>query len=192
MLAAQSPYRPFRVELVGVFASPPQRAVVLSVRPIGEGPRPPTGASPVSGTPLEGPRATGGDWMKDLTTTLSLLENPAPPGARHRDVDREFLSFLRAVAERRLDGDRMVVVAESEGPSLSPSLGRWLSRHPEMSARVVQGSDAFREGVTELVRDPGTGTPSPESLPGFQSAVVRWKQESLMLPRPFAWRPDTA
>ncbi len=192
VLAARSPYHPVRVDLAGVFANPPQRAVVLSVRPIGEGARPPAGSHPASGTLLEDHPPAGRDWMKDLTTTLALLENPTAPGARRRHLEREFLSFLRAVAERRLDGDRMVVVAESEGPSISPSLVRWLSRHPEVSARVVQGSDAFRETLTNVVRDPGTGAPCPESLPGFQSAVVRWKRESPMLPRPFAWRPDTA
>lgn len=193
ILAEHSPYLPMQVDLAGVYVNPPQRAVIFSVRPVGPSPEETVGGP----SPRKGPLPAAvdkRDWMKDLVTTLAALDRPTGPPTRHRNLDREFLTFLRAVTEHRLGKDRIVLVAESPPPSSSPQISRWLDRHPELTARLVEKSEPLAEGVSRAIgASPGV-TPaaaySLSNLARLQSAVDRWKRDSQASARPFAWKPE--
>lgn len=188
LLAQDSRFRLKKVDLVGVYVNPPQRAVALSLsddsRP---GPVPSVRRSWDDAGSLSPPTGT---WMKELVTTLNLLDRQDPVRTSKRHIDQEFLSFLRFVQNRRMANDRIVLLAEASGPSLSPQLSRWLSRHPQVSTEVCAGTETWKQKIIEYIRDasenraPGV---APGGLPKLLNAVDRWKKVSVGGQRPFAW-----
>jgi len=187
-LAVDPRFRPRKATLAGVYVNPPQRAVALSLsdgssaRPVVLHRRP--GVDPGSSRPLPG------TWMKELVTTLNLLDRQEPVRTSKRHLEQEFLSFLRFVQNRRTANEKIVLLAEPGGPSLSPQLSRWLSRHPQVSTEFCAGPDIWKEKVVEFIRDASENRAegvAPGGLPKFLTAVDRWKKVSVDGQRPFAW-----
>jgi transposase len=179
---------PRSVDLVGVYVNPPQRAVAISLRePAGRGPA----GLPRLSPPVTAPNASGGKrWVTDLATTLNLLDQPKLQGSAPRHLNREFLSFLHSVQERRQGREQLHLLAESSDPNVTSPISRWLRRHPEVSARVQVRDAPLRQMVVEWVGDMsthGSSAAPPRSLPGLQTAVERWAREAADQPRPFAW-----
>jgi len=128
--------------------------------------------------------------MKELVTTLNLLDRQEPVRTSKRHLEQEFLSFLRFVQNRRTANEKIVLLAEPGGPSLSPQLSRWLSRHPQVSTEFCAGPDIWKEKVVEFIRDASENRAegvAPGGLPKFLTAVDRWKKVSVDGQRPFAW-----
>lgn len=188
LLAEGSPFRRRELDLVGVYVNPPQRALALSLRdPLG---MPSGDPNPLGGDLSPGPERPTRRWMADLVTTLTCLDADGPPRTSRRHVDQEFLAFLRSVEERLNGNDKVVLFAESSGPSLSPNLQRWLRRHPEFTTQICAGADDWEKKVLEGVRTltAPRGPPGPPTgLPRFLTAAARWRQESAQSPGPFAW-----
>ncbi len=103
-------------------------------------------------------------WMDDLVTTLNLLDHAALKGSARRLLDQDFLSFLQSIRERRSGPEHIQLLAESAGPAPPISLVRWLSRHPEFSARVEVGNASLRQIVVEWFGDASARRPA--DLPG--------------------------
>lgn len=188
MLARDLRFRPKSIDVVGVYVNPPQRAVAISLRNE-DGPRPeqPTGGHASPSPPHD---RMGTSWMDDLTTTLNLLDHHELKGSAHRLVDREFLSFLHSVQERRQAREQIQLLAESAASAPPVPLTRWLQRHPEFSARVSVGNASLRQIVVDWFGDDSTRRPAdnpPSSLPRLRTAVERWVHETSNGPRPFAW-----
>jgi transposase len=175
-----STYRPQRLDVVGLYVNPPQRAIAISFGH--ESPRPSVPADP-----------PGRPWLADLVTTLNLLDHHPPVRSSHRYLNQEFLTFLRSVQESRSRDESIHLFAESEGDGLSPALMRWLSRHPQVSARVHAGTEPWKELVLDWFREVSesrsTDSP-PESLPRLRTALERWMRENGESAPHFAWTKD--
>lgn len=191
MLAQESQFRPKKIDLVGVYVNPPQRAVAISLR---DGSSSNGGGS--LGAASNGAAAGSSSrraWMMDLVTTLNTLDRGEPLRTSRRHVEQEFLTFLRSVQERRLGNEKIVLLAEASKPSLSPQLARWLSRHPHVSTRLRMGSEPWNQSLLEMIKEVPTSRPTespPPSLPQLMSAVARWKRENDDRARPFAWTSE--
>lgn len=190
LLAQNSRFRPRKVDLLGVYVNPPQRAVAISLSEQATDQPAPARRSKEETSSAKG---SAGPWMKDLVTTLNLLDQQESVRTSRRHIDQEFLSFLRSVQERRLANDRILLLAEAAGPSLSPRLSRWLSRHPHVSTEVCDGPESWKQKVVETIRgaseDRSTESP-PGGLPKLLNAVDRWKRVSDDGQRPFAWTQE--
>jgi len=185
LLAEKSPLRAKKIDVVGLYLHPDRKAIAFSFED--EAPRPP-GVRDAAHRP----------WLKDLVTTLNLLDqrNPQGPPLRssHRYVNQEFLTFLRSVQEGRTGDARIHLLAESEGGELGPALVRWLSRHPQVSARVREGGEPWKkqvaEWISELSATRSGSSSAPASLPSLRSALERWARDNRESPPHFAWTRD--
>ena len=158
-------FRPRSIDLVGVYVNPPQKAVAISLRDAGRD-RP---AEPLErhDSPATGIDVNERSWMDDLVTTLNLLDHAELKGSARRLLDQDFLSFLQSIRERRSGPEHIQLLAESAGPAPPISLVRWLSRHPEFSARVEVGNASLRQIVVEWFGDASARRPAdlpPASL----------------------------
>jgi len=190
LLAQESRFRPKRVDVVGVYVNPPQKAVALSFVD-GPSSAPPGPEARTKEVSSEAVRRR--PWMAELVTTLSLLERPQSLRTSRRHVDQEFLSFLRSVEERRAGPAEIVVLAESQGPSFSEALTKWLSRHPVLGTRLVGGSSPWEESLADSLRrtlETRLVDAPPASLEKLRAAISRWERESEGTSRPFAWTRD--
>lgn len=191
LLAQDQRFRPKNVDLLGVYVNPPQRAVAIS---LSESPPPRPGRprdSPERAS--EAPARPAGPWMQQLVTTLNLLDGQESVRSSKRHVDQEFLTFLRSVQERRSAGDRIVLLTEASGPTLSPQLSRWLNRHPQVSTELCAGTESWKLKVVESIRDAAANrlaATAPRGLPKLLTAVDRWKRVSDSMGRPFAWTSE--
>jgi hypothetical protein len=192
LLAEESQFRPRRINLVGVYVNPPQRAVAISLSDGSGLPRAGIGTllsgalGPSSGSP-------GRPWMQDLVTALNLVDRSESLRTSHRYLDQEFLAFLRSVYERRLKDEKIFVLAEPTEPGFSPHLARWLSRHPKILTERPIGPEAWKQWVAGWIERKSGGPFSeapPDGLPKLMTAVARWKQVNDDGVRPFAWTLD--
>jgi transposase len=176
-LVEGSAYRPQRVDVVGLYVNPPQRAIAISFGEESSRPSPPT-------------NPTNRPWLKDLVTTLNLLDHQTSIRSSQRYVDQEFLTFLRSIEEGRSRDESIHLFAESEEGSPSPALTRWLSRHPQVSARVHAGSESWKDVLLDWIREVSASRPTdspPLSLPSLRTALERWARENRESPPHFAW-----
>lgn len=175
------------LDLGGVYINPPHRAVALTF----ESSRTSPGIARSSVRNPRTPRASSASpWILELVGALELLEQHELLHGSKRFRDPELLSFLRSVYEQTEEQVRVVVLMESPTPKPSSSLTRWLRRHPRVSVEITPGAAAWEQRLVRTVRE-STGWSRargpPPSLPGFISAVERWRGTDGAPPAPFAW-----
>lgn len=192
LLARESQFRQKRMNLVGMYVNPPQRAVAVSLRESSSLPWAKMRTlSPAAAPPP--PPGSERPWMQDLITTLNLMDRSEPLRTSHRYLDQEFLAFLRSVDERRSMDEKIFLLAEPSEPALSPHLVRWLSRHPQIFAEQPVGPEAWQRRVVGWLERKWGGLLSefpPDGLPELMTAVARWKQRNANRFLPFAWTLD--
>jgi transcriptional regulator with XRE-family HTH domain len=182
------PFHPKTVDVVGIYVNPPQRAVAISFRDEEEK-RSRARASDPAATPSRS-HPEGRSWVTDLVTTLHLLDGRQFKGSAGRLSDSEFLSFLQSVLRAREGREQIQLLAESDGPTPSAPLTRWLQRYPEFSAHVQVGGASVQQLVVEWLGEasnPALTDRPPASLPDLRAAIERWARDTGTKPRPFAW-----
>lgn len=188
-LAQQSRHQSREADLVGVYVNPPRKAAAIW---FGEEPSKRPGGTPSDRRTAVPASATGpgNRWMTDLVATLNLLDRREAPRTSRRYMDQEFLSFLRSVQERGKGTAKVILLGGESGPSLSPGLVRWLSRHPQLSTETCAATEGWTQKVVESIRRATGDTTRRAPLDGvssFLSAVDEWSRESDRRPRPFVW-----
>jgi len=189
LLARDSRLLPKSIDVVGVYANPPRRALALSLHSQDFSRREP--ADPNRARPSATSIRSKHPWMADLISTLSLLDGGQLKGSAQCHQDREFLSFLQLVGRRRKSLERILLFTESSGVTTSALLQRWLKRHPEFSTHEKQEEDMpLGHILADWIGNSAAHTHSqtlPGSLPVLKTAVNRWIRQAAEEPRPFAW-----
>jgi transposase len=193
---------PFFVEkvrdVVGLYLSPPERAVVLCVdeKPQVQALDRTQPVLPMA--PARTERATH-DYVRHGTTSLFAALNVATGEVigechrRHRH--QELLKFLDHVDATlpREPGVSVHVVMDNYGTHKTPAVKRWFLRHPEYhlhftptGASWLNQVERFFARITEDRLRRGVFT----SVPALERAIADYLAEHNANPRPFAWTAD--
>jgi len=185
-------------DVVGLYLSPPENAVVLCVdeKPQVQALERTQPVLPMA--PARTERATH-DYTRHGTTSLFAALNVATGAVigrchrRHRS--REFVKFLDHVnaALVREPGVAVHVVMDNYGTHKAPPVKRWFLRHPEYhlhftptSASWLNQVERFFARITEDRIRRGVFT----SVPQLERAIADYLAEHNANPRPFVWTAD--
>jgi len=190
---------PFFVEkvrdVVGLYLSPPERAVVLCVDEKSQvqalDRTPPT----LPMTPGQAERGTH-DYVRHGTTSLFAALNVATGEVigqchrRHRQ--QEFVKFLDRIeaAVPHEDGVTIPIVMDNYGTHKTARVKRWLAKHPRYvvhftptSASWLNQVERFFAEITEKRIRRGVF----RSVQALEQAIVAYLEEHNRSPRPFVW-----
>jgi transposase len=185
-------------DVVGLYLSPPERAVVLCVdeKPQVQALDRTQPVLPMS--PARTERATH-DYTRHGTTSLFAALDVATGAVigrchrRHRH--QEFIRFLDHVHAtlRREPGVAVHIVMDNYGTHKTPAVKRWFLRHPEYhlhftptSASWLNQVERFFAAITEDRIRRGVFT----SVPQLERAIHDYLAEHNKDPKPFAWTAD--
>jgi transposase len=193
---------PFFVEkvrdIVGLYVSPPERAIVLCVdeKPQVQALDRTQPVLPMA--PARTERASH-DYVRHGTTSLFAALNVATGSVigrchrRHRH--QELLKFLDHVDATlpREPGVSVHVVMDNYGTHKTPAVRRWFLRHPEYhlhftptSASWLNQVERFFARITEERIRRGVFT----SVPALERAIAEYLAEHNEDPKPFVWTAD--
>jgi transposase len=185
-------------DIVGLYLSPPERAVVLCVdeKPQVQALERTQPVLPMA--PARTERATH-DYTRHGTTSLFAALDVATGSVigkchrRHRH--QEFLKFLdhvNAVLPRE-PGVSVHVVLDNYATHKTPAVKRWFLRHPEYhlhftptGASWLNQVERFFAAITEDRIRRGVFT----SVPALERAITGYLAEHNKNPRPFVWTAD--
>jgi transposase len=185
-------------DVVGLYLSPPERAVVLCVdeKPQVQALDRTQPVLPMA--PARTERRTH-DYVRHGTTSLFAALNVATGAVigrchrRHRS--REFIKFLDHVDATlvREPGVSVHVVLDNYGTHKTAAVKRWFLRHPEYhlhftptSASWLNQVERFFAAITEDRIRRGAFT----SVPQLERAIADYLAEHNKNPRPFTWTAD--
>lgn len=185
-------------DVVGLYLSPPQNAIVLCVdeKPQVQALERTQPVLPMA--PARTERATH-DYARHGTTSLFAALDVATGAVigrchrRHRH--QEFLKFLDHLDATlvREPGVAVHVVLDNYGTHKTPAVKRWFLRHPEYhlhftptSASWLNQVERFFAAITEDRIRRGVFT----SVPQLERAITDYLAEHNKNPRPFVWTAD--
>ncbi|MBX9628120.1 MAG: IS630 family transposase [Gemmataceae bacterium] len=185
-------------DVVGLYLSPPEKAIVLCVdeKPQVQALERTQPVLPLA--PARTERATH-DYTRHGTTSLFAALDVATGAVigkchrRHRH--QEFIKFLDHVnaALVREPGVSVHVVLDNYGTHKTPAVKRWFLRHPEYhlhftptSASWLNQVERFFAAITEQRIRRGVFT----SVPQLERAIADYLAEHNRNPEPFVWTAD--
>jgi len=185
-------------DVVGLYLSPPERAIVLCVdeKPQVQALDRTQPVLPMA--PARTERATH-DYVRHGTTSLFAALNVATGQVigkchrRHRH--QEFLRFLDHVHATlpREPGVAVHIVLDNYGTHKTPAVKRWFLRHPEYhlhftptSASWLNQVERFFAAITEDRIRRGTF----KSVAALERAIADYLTEHNATPKPFVWTAD--
>jgi transposase len=185
-------------DVVGLYLSPPERAVVLCIdeKPQVQALDRTQPVLPMA--PARTERATH-DYVRHGTTSLFAALNVASGAVigkchrRHRHQEFvKFLDHVHAVLPRE-PGVSVHIVLDNYGTHKTPAVKRWFLRHPEYhlhftptSASWLNQVERFFAAITEDRIRRGVFT----SVVQLERAIAGYLAEHNRNPRPFAWTAD--
>ena len=190
---------PFFVEkvrdVVGLYLSPPERAIVLCVDEKSQIQALDRTQPLLPLRPGQAERRTH-DYVRNGTTSLFAALNVATGEVigkchrRHRH--QEFLKFLNEIDTRvvKEPGTEIHLVLDNYATHKTPAVKRWFLRHPEYRLHFTPTSSSwlnqverFFSEITEKRIRRGTF----RSVPALESAIRAYLEHHNAAPRPFAW-----
>jgi len=193
---------PFFVEkvrdVVGLYMSPPENAIVLSVDEKSQVQALDRTQPLLPMTPGQAERGTH-DYVRNGTTSLFAALNVATGRVigqcyrRHRQ--REFLKFLEEIDGRleREPGVEIHLILDNYGTHKTPAVKRWFERHPEYHLHFTPTSgswlnqvERFFAAITEQRIRRGVF----RSVAALEKAIMEYLAAHNEDPRPFVWTAD--
>jgi transposase len=187
-LAHDPRYRPRSVDVVGVYVSPPHRAVVLTDRV----PARPLERAPLSVVAPAPPRTDLGGRTSTTEFVRLLARLESVPAARSSAsvARKDFLAFLGTVADHGGKDDRRHVLVSAVDEPLRSTVTAWSARGRAIEVVPPDARAPLHEFVgrwlSEQSREPRTRI-ALHDLPGLRDAIDRWAARSPSEARPFAW-----
>jgi transposase len=193
---------PFFVEkvrdVVGLYMSPPENAIVLSVDEKSQVQALDRTQPLLPMTPGQAERGTH-DYVRNGTTSLFAALNVATGAVigkcyrRHRQ--QEFLKFLNEIDAQieREPGVEIHIILDNYGTHKTPAVKRWFERHPEYHLHFTPTSgswlnqvERFFAAITERRIRRGVF----RSVAALEKAIMEYLAAHNEDPRPFVWTAD--
>jgi transposase len=193
---------PFFVEkvrdVVGLYLSPPERAIVLSVDEKSQVQALDRTQPTLPMTPTQAERGTH-DYVRHGTTSLFAALNVATGQVigkchrrhRHQEFVR-FLDHLDATLPRE-PGVSIRLVLDNYATHKTPAVKRWLLRHPEYHLHFIPTSSSWLNQVERFfaeITEKRIRRGVFRSVPALEQAIRDYLDEYNAEPKPFAWVAD--
>ena len=185
-------------DVVGLYLSPPERAIVLSVDEKSQVQALDRTRPVLPMTPAQVERGTH-DYVRNGTTSLFAALNVATGQVigkchrRHRH--QEFLKFLDHVDASvvREPGVSIHVVLDSYATHKTPAVKRWLRRHPEYHLHFIPTSSSWLSQIERFfaeITEKRIRRGVFKSVQALEQAIMAYLAEHNTDPRPFAGVAD--
>ena len=193
---------PFFVEkvrdVVGLYMSPPEKAIVLSVDEKSQVQALDRTQPLLPMTPGQAERGTH-DYVRNGTTSLFAALDVATGRVigkcyrRHRQ--QEFIRFLNEIDAQveRGPGVEIHIILDNYGTHKTPAVKRWFERHPEYRVHFTPTSgswlnqvERFFAAITEQRIRRGVF----RSVAALEKAIIEYLAAHNEDPRPFVWTAD--
>lgn len=193
---------PFLVEkvrdVVGLYLSPPDRAIVLPVDEKSQVLALDRTQPTLPMTPTQAERGTH-DYVRHGTTSLLAALNVATGQVigechrrhRHREFVR-FLDHLDATLPKE-PGVSVHPVLDNYATHKTPAVKRWLPRHPEYHLHFIPTSSSWLNQVERFfaaITEKRIRRGVFRSVPALEQAITAYLAEHNTDPKPFAWVAD--
>ena len=193
---------PFFVEkvrdVVGLYMSPPENAIVLSVDEKSQVQALDRTQPLLPMTPGQAERGTH-DYVRNGTTSLFAALNVATGQVigkcyrRHRQ--QEFLKFLNEIDTQveREPGVEIHIILDNYGTHKTPAVKRWFERHPEYHLHFTPTSGSWLNQVERffaVITEQRIRRGVFRSVAALEKAIMEYLAAHNEDPRPFVWTAD--
>ena len=193
---------PFFVEkvrdIVGLYMSPPQRAIVLSVDEKGQVQALDRTQPLLPLAPGQAERRTH-DYVRNGTTSLFAAVNVATGEVigkcykRHRH--QEFLKTLNEVDARlpKEPGVEIHIILDNYGTHKTPAVKRWFARHPAYHVHFTPTSGSWLNQVERFfaeLTEKQIRRGVFRSVAALEAAILDYLEKHNEDPKPFVWTAD--
>ena len=178
-------------DIVGLYLSPPERAIVLCVDEKSQIQALDRTQPLLPIAPGQAERSTH-DYVRHGTTSLFAALNVATGKCYRRHRAREFLRFLEEVdkAVVREAGVEIHLVLDNYGTHKTPAVKRWFLRHLEYHLHFTPTSSSW---LNQVERFFGAITQQRvrrgvfRNVPSLESAIRGYLDHHNLAPKPFKW-----
>jgi transposase len=182
-------------DVVGLYMSPPENAIVLSVDEKSQVQALDRTQPLLPMTPGQAERRTP-DYVRNGTTSLFAALNVATGEVlgkcyrRHRQ--QEFLKFLNELDARieREPGVQIHIILDNYGTHKTPAVKRWFGRHPEYHVHFTPTSGSWLNQVERFfaeITEKQIRRGAFRSVAALERAIMEYLAAHNENPRPFAW-----
>jgi transposase len=184
--------------VVGLYMSPPENAIVLSVDEKSQVQALDRTQPLLPLSPGQAERRTP-DYVRNGTTSLFAALNVATGAVigkcyrRHRQ--QEFLKFLNEIDAQieREPGVEIHIVLDNYGTHKTPKVKRWFERHPEYHLHFTPTSGSWLNQVERFfaeITEKRIRRGAFRSVASLEAAIMEYLAHHNEAPRPFKWTAD--
>ena len=185
-------------DVVGLYLSPPDNALVLSVDEKSQVQALDRTQPMLPMTPTQAERGTH-DYVRHGVTSLFAALNVATGQVigkchrRHRH--QEFIKFLDHLDGTlvRADGVSIHIVLDNYATHKTPAVKRWFLRHPEYHLHFIPTSSSWLNQVERFfaeITEKRIRRGAFRSVPALEKAIADYLEKHNADPKPFAWVAD--
>jgi len=182
-------------DVVGLYMSPPENAIVLSVDEKSQVQALDRTQPLLPMAPGQAERGTP-DYVRNGTTSLFAALNVATGAVigkcyrRHRQ--QEFLKFLKEIDAQveREPGTQIHIVLDNYGTHKTPSVKRWFERHPEYHLHFTPTSGSWLNQVERFfaeITEKQIRRGVFRSVAALEKAIMEYLAAHNEAPKPFVW-----
>jgi transposase len=182
-------------DVVGLYMSPPDNAIVLSVDEKSQVQALDRTQPLLPMTPGQAERRTH-DYVRNGTTSLFAALNVATGEVlgkcykRHRQ--QEFLKFLNEIDARieREEGVQIHIIMDNYGTHKTPAVRRWFRRHPEYHVHFTPTSGSWLNQVERFfaeITEKQIRRGVFRSVAALEKAILEYLAAHNENPKPFVW-----
>ena len=185
-------------DVVGLYLSPPERAIVLSVDEKSQVQALDRTQPLLPLRPGQAERRTH-DYVRHGTTSLFAALDTATGAVigkclrRHRH--QEFLQFLRHwdATVQRPEGTTIHLILDNYGTHKTPAVQRWFARHPEYQLHFTPTSASWLNMVERFfaeITEKRIRRGAFRSVHALEQAILDYLEQHNQDPKPFVWTAD--
>ena len=176
-------------DVIGLYLSPPQHAVIFSVDEAAAGAANPEGDKPLRVTQHHG--ANDREGVQALYAALkSRRADTVDVAPTSRQTPAEFAAFVAAIAANQPTDKEIHVIADNLSAGKTRALTTLMADHPTVHMQFTATYDAWLNQVEKSLEEiesdlntPGERQPTPDLKQKLMRHIRRWSRR----PRPIKW-----